>query len=96
MSNTAVKIKNLYKTMGKYEILHGISFEAYEGEVFGFLGPNGAGKTTTIKILTGLTSVDEGEVSVAGFSISKQFEKAMENIGAIVENPELCKNKKGF
>lgn len=95
MSNAAVKIKNLYKTMGKYEILHGISFEAYEGEVFGFLGPNGAGKTTTIKILTGLTSIDEGEVSVAGFDISKKFEKAMENIGAIVENPELYKHMTG-
>ena len=89
--NVALSIKGLNKTLGKKQILHDISFDAYEGEVFGFLGPNGAGKTTTIKIIVGLLSLDEGEISVGGFNIKKNFEKALSGIGGIVENPEMYK-----
>ena len=84
-----LKIENLTKTFNGRTILDNISLEAYSGEVFGFLGPNGAGKTTTIKIITGLLGTDSGDVQINGFNVRKQFEKAMENIGAIVENPEL-------
>ncbi len=87
----ALKITGLNKTLGRRHILHDISFEAYEGEVFGFLGPNGAGKTTTIKIVVGLLSLDSGEICVGGYDIKKNFEKAMAGIGGIVENPEMYK-----
>ncbi|MCL2089352.1 MAG: ABC transporter ATP-binding protein [Oscillospiraceae bacterium] len=86
---TVLKINNLTKTFGGRKVLDDISLEAYSGEVFGFLGPNGAGKTTTIKILTGLLATDKGDVQISGFDVRRQFEKAMANIGAIVENPEL-------
>ena len=84
-----LKINNLTKKFGGRTILDDISLDAYAGEVFGFLGPNGAGKTTTIKIITGLLDADGGEVLINGFNVKKQFEKAMANIGAIVENPEM-------
>lgn len=87
----ALAVKNVNKTIGKRQILHDISFEAYEGEVFGFLGPNGAGKTTTIKMIVGLLSVDDGEIEVDGYDVGKDFEKALANVGGIVENPELYK-----
>ncbi len=92
----ALKITNLNKTLGRRHILHDISFEAYEGEVFGFLGPNGAGKTTTIKIITGLLSLDEGNIEIGGSSITGNFEKALGNIGGIVENPEMYKHMTGL
>ncbi len=92
----AVSIKDLNKTIGKRHILHDITFEAYEGEVFGFLGPNGAGKTTTIKMIVGLLSIDSGEVSICGNDVVKDFEKAMNNVGGIVENPEMYKNLTGY
>ncbi|MBO5384474.1 MAG: ABC transporter ATP-binding protein [Ruminococcus sp.] len=88
---TALKINKLNKTLGKRHILHDISFEAFEGEVFGFLGPNGAGKTTTIKMIVGLLSVDEGDITIGGYNIVKDFEKALAGIGGIVENPEMYK-----
>ena len=72
---TALKIEHLNKTIGKRQILHDISFETYQGEVFGFLGPNGAGKTTTIKMIVGLLSIDEGNIVVDGFDVKKNFEK---------------------
>lgn len=93
---TALKIENLNKRMGKKHILHDVSFETYKGEVFGFLGPNGAGKTTTIKIAVGMLSLDEGKISICGDDISKDFEKAMAHVGGIVENPEMYKELTGM
>ncbi len=92
----ALKIKNLNKTLGRRHILHDISFEAYEGEVFGFLGPNGAGKTTTIKLITGLLNIDEGSIEIGGYNLNKHYEKALGNIGGIVENPEMYKHMTGM
>ncbi|PNB76957.1 ABC transporter ATP-binding protein, partial [Pseudomonas sp. FW305-BF6] len=66
-----------------------ISFEVNQGEVFGFLGPNGAGKTTTIRMLVGLISPTKGKIEVAGYQVKTHFKEAMEEIGCIVENPEL-------
>lgn len=91
-----LKISHLNKTLGKRQILHDISFEAYAGEVFGFLGPNGAGKTTTIKIAVGLLTLDEGEIFIDGVNVKKNFEKAMANVGGIVENPEFYKYMTGM
>lgn len=84
-----LKIENLTKKFNGHMILDNITLETYAGEVFGFLGPNGAGKTTTIKIITGLLDADGGNVQINGFDVRKQFEKALVNVGAIVENPEL-------
>ncbi len=93
---TALKIEHLNKTLGKKQILHDVSFETYKGEVFGFLGPNGAGKTTTIKIAVGMLFLDEGEISICGVDIKKNFEDAMSLVGGIVENPEMYKELSGM
>ncbi len=95
-NNVLLKISGVNKTIGRRQILHDITFEAYAGEVFGFLGPNGAGKTTTIKIIVGLLSLDAGEIYVDGADIRKNFEAAMANIGGIVENPEMYKYMTGM
>lgn len=96
MNEAVLSIRNLSKTLGGKEIIRDISFDAYGGEVFGFLGPNGAGKTTTIKIIAGLLTLDEGSISIAGFDMKKDFEKAMANVGGIVENPEFYKYMTGL
>lgn len=84
-----LEIKNVSKNFGKKQVVDGISFSVYPGEVFGFLGPNGAGKTTVIKMITGLLHIDAGEITVNGFSVAKDFEKAMARVGGIIENPEM-------
>ena len=94
--NAILKIEHLTKYFGSRPILKDISLETYSGEVFGFLGPNGAGKTTTIKIVTGLLSLDSGKVSVKGYDLNRNFENAMSQIGAIVENPEMYKHLTGM
>jgi len=89
MSETTLSVKNLTKTIGKRKIIKDISFELKSGEVFGFLGPNGAGKTTTIRMLVGLISPTSGSIKICGYDVKKDFSKAMERLGCIVENPEL-------
>ena len=84
-----LEVKDVYKRLGKREIIKGISFSVKEGEIFGFLGPNGAGKTTTIRMMVGLIATTKGTISIMGHEISKEREKALSNIGAVVENPEL-------
>ncbi|MBL4933852.1 ABC transporter ATP-binding protein [Clostridium paridis] len=84
-----LEVKNVKKKLGKKEIIKGISFSVEEGEIFGFLGPNGAGKTTTIRMLVGLIAPNEGTIQILGHDIQKDREKALANLGAVVENPEL-------
>ena len=89
MSDTILEIKNVSKYFGKTKVVDNLSFEVKKGEILGFSGPNGAGKTTTIKMILGMLSIDEGSININGFDVKKNFEKAMENIGGIVENPDL-------
>ncbi len=89
MEKTVLKCEGLHKKFGKKQILNNVSFEVQEGDVLGFIGPNGAGKTTTIKLILGLQNITEGNVLINGYDIKKQFTKAIEKVGAIVENPDL-------
>lgn len=96
MANTVLELKNVSKTFGRRKVIDDISLEVKEGEIYGFLGPNGSGKTTTIKMILSLISLDSGTITVNGFDTKKQFEKAMECIGAIVENPDMYKYMSGI
>ncbi len=87
--SVVLELKNVSKKLGGRKVIHDLSFTVNSGEIFGFLGPNGAGKTTTIKMIVGLLSIDEGEIFVEGKSVKKNYEKAMQTIGGIIENPEM-------
>jgi len=72
MSNTIISVKNLSKSYGNFQAVKGISFNVYEGEIFGLLGPNGAGKSTTLEIIETLREKTSGEVIVDGLDLDKQ------------------------
>lgn len=82
--------------MGKKEILKGVSISMQAGDILGFIGPNGAGKTTTIKLILGLQSITSGSVQINGYDIQKNFTKAIEKVGTIVENPDLYMYLTGY
>ena len=86
---TVLECKSLNKKIGKKDILKNVSIKVQEGDILGFIGPNGAGKTTTIKLILGLQKINSGEVKINGYDIKTQFEKAIERVGTIVENPDL-------
>lgn len=92
----AVEIRQLTKTIGHKTIVENLSVDIPKGEVFGLLGPNGAGKTTTIRMMVGLISKSQGQVLINGIDVEKHFSKAMQHVGAIVENPELYKFLTGY
>ena len=96
MGNLILKCENLHKTFGKKEILRKVSMEVYEGDILGFIGPNGAGKTTTIKLILGLQSITQGKVLINGFDVERNFTKAIERVGTIVENPDLYMYLSGY
>ncbi len=89
MGKVILEIKNVTKKYGKKTIIDDLSLNVEEGQIYGFLGPNGAGKTTTIKMIVGLVNIDKGKILINGADVVKEHEKAMENVGAIVENPDL-------
>ncbi|ALX49166.1 ABC transporter ATP-binding protein [Lentibacillus amyloliquefaciens] len=89
MPKTAMELNDVKKTIGNKEVIKGLSFEIHKGEVFGFIGPNGAGKTTTIRMMVGLMGLSDGDVRILGESIKSAYKKAIREVGAIVENPEM-------
>ncbi len=84
-----IEVENLVKIYGQHRALDGVSFSVAEGEVLGFLGPNGAGKSTTMNIITGYLSATEGSVTVNGYDILEQPDKAKMSIGYLPEQPPL-------
>lgn len=91
-----VRLQDVTKVIGKRTIIDRVSFDVQPGEVFGFLGPNGSGKTTTIRMIVGLMGMTSGDIRIAGHSIKTDFPKAIVEVGAIVENPEMYKFLTGY
>jgi ABC-2 type transport system ATP-binding protein len=81
-----IEVKNLFKKYGNFTAVKGISFEVYQGEIFGLLGPNGAGKTSTLEIMETLRDETEGEVVIAGHSINKDPRKIKSIIGVQLQS----------
>ncbi len=88
-NNSVVQVNNLRKTYGSLVAVDGISFEVYEGEIFGMVGPNGAGKTTTIECIEGLRSPNDGEINVLGLNPTKDGYKLKTQIGIQLQQAEL-------
>ncbi|MCC9293290.1 ABC transporter ATP-binding protein [Clostridium sp. WLY-B-L2] len=84
-----LELKGVFKKRGKVQVLKDIAFSINAGEICGLVGKNGAGKTTLIKIITSMLFPDEGEILIEGKDLKTEREKALKNIGAIVEKPEF-------
>lgn len=85
----ALTLDQVSKTIGRRRIIERLSLEVGEGEIFGFLGPNGAGKTTMIRMIAGLIRLTSGHIQIMGHDIVRDRRRAMANLGAIIENPEM-------
>lgn len=89
MNQRVLKVENLTKIIRGKAIIQNIKFEINKGEIVGLLGPNGAGKTTVMKCLVGTTSFTKGEIVILGNNIKKSNYKFLNDIGAIIENPQF-------
>src|SRR3954468_20941682 len=81
MGKTIIQVKDLHKKYGDFAAVKGISFEVYQGEIFGLLGPNGAGKTTTLEVIETLREKTSGEIIVDGFNIDTDADNIKQRIG---------------
>jgi len=82
-----LQVKNLTKLYKNGRGVKNVSFEISKGDILGLLGPNGSGKTTTMKAVAGLCSINDGEIKIFGYNIESEFEKAMKNVGCLIESP---------
>lgn len=82
MSNKPIiSVQDLVKTYGDFTAVNGISFEVFEGEIFGLLGPNGAGKSTTLEIIETLRDKTSGKIIVDGIDLDERPEDIKKIIG---------------
>lgn len=84
-----IEVENLVKRYSDRNVVDNLSFTVEKGQIVGFLGPNGAGKSTTMNIITGYISATEGTVSVNGYDVVEEPEKAKKSIGYLPEQPPL-------
>ncbi len=80
----AILVKNLNKYYDNgFQALSNINLEIKKGEIFALLGPNGAGKSTLINIICGINKKNDGEISVFGNDIEKNYKVARSKIGLV-------------
>ncbi|RMD02386.1 ABC transporter ATP-binding protein [Clostridium autoethanogenum] len=96
MRDEILLLDNVTKTIKGRQIIKEISFSMKQGEVMGFLGPNGAGKSTTLRMIVGLSKPTSGKIDICGYSITKNYVKAMSNVGCIIEGPDLYNYMSGI
>ncbi|MDI9470577.1 MAG: ABC transporter ATP-binding protein [Bacillota bacterium] len=89
MMENRLELRGLTKRFGKRIVVDELDLDVRAGEILGFLGPNGAGKTTTIKMTLGFLFEDAGTITIDGYDLRKNYERALSSVGGIVENPEM-------
>jgi len=88
-TTTVIRVANLRKSYGTTIAVEDISFEVFDGEIFGIIGPNGAGKTTAVECLQGLRAADQGEIRVLWFDPRSQLVQLRRYIGAQLQASSL-------
>src|ERR1700677_4298378 len=80
VNELAIETSGLKKSYGKVTVLAGLDLRVPRGSVYALLGRNGAGKTTTVRILSTLSSPDDGQVRVAGFDVLRDRHQVRRSI----------------
>ncbi|NQW20424.1 MAG: ATP-binding cassette domain-containing protein [Chloroflexi bacterium] len=86
---SVIHVDNIRKLYGDFVAVDGISFAVQPGETYGLLGPNGAGKTTTMRMLSGLSPVNSGNIIVAGIDVVKDNRAVREVMGVVTQHDGL-------
>ena len=95
-NNIVIRVEGLVKKFGDFTANDKLSFDVFEGEIFGFLGANGAGKTTALRILCGLSLPTSGKLRVAGYDVYSEREKIKRSIGYMSQRFSLYEDLKVF
>ena len=89
-----IQVSGFRKTYKETVAVDDVSFEVYDGEIFGLIGPNGAGKTTTMECVQGLRTPDRGTISILGLDPFRDVYALQDRIGAQLQQAQLQKRIK--
>jgi ABC-2 type transport system ATP-binding protein len=87
---------SLSRYYGPQLAVNNVDFTIHKGEVLGFLGPNGAGKSTCMKMLSGNLAPSHGQITINGYDLLSESQKAKAHIGYLPEQPPLYKELSVF
>jgi ABC-2 type transport system ATP-binding protein len=90
-----IELRDVTKKYGNMTAVDGLNLRIEPGELFAFLGPNGAGKTTTIKMMVGLLFPTAGTVTVGGYDMRRDGDKARQLISYVPDQPYLYEKLTG-
>jgi ABC-2 type transport system ATP-binding protein len=93
-TNPVIHVSRIRKSYGRTAAVCDVSFDVYEGEVFGLIGPNGAGKTTTMECVEGVRRPDAGEISILGLDPIRDVYRVQNRIGVQLQQAQLQKRIK--
>src|SRR5205807_3053818 len=88
---SAVAIRDVTKTFGKYAAVDDLSLDVPTGSIYGFIGPNGSGKTTTLRMIMRILHPDRGEIRVLG---EQSLSAANDRVAYLPEERGLYKRMK--
>jgi len=94
MALSVIQVAGCRKTYGSTVAVDDVSFDVYDGEIFGLIGPNGAGKTTTMECVEGLRTPDRGTIAVLGMDPVRDVYALQERIGVQLQEAQLQKRIK--
>jgi ABC-2 type transport system ATP-binding protein len=93
-SRAVIQVSGIRKAYGATVAVADVSFEVYEGEIFGLIGPNGAGKTTTMECVEGVRRPDGGTISILGLNPFRDVYQIQNRIGVQLQQAQLQKRIK--
>ena len=76
-----LEVRSIRAGYGPIEVIHGVDFQVYPGQVAALLGPNGGGKSTLLNVCAGVHQPDEGEVWFEGENVTKTSAGALSRRG---------------
>ena len=89
MTDSLVEARGLTKKFGDFTAVDSIDFDIKEGDAFGFLGPNGAGKTSTMKMITTVSPITEGKMTVFGIDPMVDGRSIRRRLGVVPQEDNL-------
>jgi ABC-2 type transport system ATP-binding protein len=93
-SRPVIQVSNFTKAYDDFVAVDDVSFDVYDGEIFGLIGPNGAGKTTTMECVEGLRTPDAGRISVLGLDPFRDVRMLEQRVGVQLQEAQLQKRIK--
>ncbi|MFH5773232.1 ABC transporter ATP-binding protein [Paracoccus sp. NGMCC 1.201697] len=80
-----IELRNLVKSYGKVDVIHGIDLQVADGEFVVFVGPSGCGKSTTLRMIAGLEEVSGGQILIGG-DVVNELDPKSRNIAMVFQN----------